>query len=104
MSVDPAGHEAPAIPPESAPPPRSSWLPKLAAILFCVFCFEMGLFLLLYPWSDGWNRNRWFYYRPEWRPFLLSDHIRGAISGLGILNLLIAVTETFRLRRFARRS
>lgn len=99
----PVDEQAPTQPPEEeAPTPKRSWFPRLAAILFCVFCFELGLFLLLYPWTEGWNRNHWFYLRPEWRPFLLSDQCRGTVSGLGILNLIIAAAETFRLRRFVR--
>jgi len=30
--------------------------------------------------------------------------VRGAVSGLGIVNVYISLVEIFRLRRFARRS
>jgi hypothetical protein len=30
-------------------------------------------------------------------------YVRGAISGLGVVNLYVAFVEIFRLRRFARR-
>jgi hypothetical protein len=70
-------------------------------VLFCIFCLEIGIFLLFYPWTEAWGRNWWFYLRAEWRPFLLSDPFRGAMSGLGILNLLIGVRSIFGLRRFA---
>ena len=29
----------------------------LVAILFIIFCFELGLFLLIYPWTDSWTDN-----------------------------------------------
>jgi len=73
----------------------------MAAVLFCVFIFELGLFLLVYPWLELWNRNYLFEVFPAAREFMLSQHVRGAVSGLGILNLFIAVSETIRLRRFS---
>lgn len=92
------------IPPAEEEPVRGTWMHKLSAVLFCVFCLELGLFLLIYPWLGNlWNRNWFFSLRPEWQRFLLSEQFRGAISGLGILNLIIAVMEIFRLRRFAGR-
>ena len=85
-------------------PVRATWMQKLSAILFCVFCLELGLFLLIYPWLGNlWNHNWFFTLRPEWQRFLLSEQFRGAISGLGILNLFIGFLEIVRLRRFAGR-
>jgi hypothetical protein len=88
--------------PEVAPPPFT-WFQKFSAVLFCVFCFELGLFLLIYPWAGAWNTNYFLTARPEWRAFLLSEYFRGAVSGLGVLNILIAFSEVYRLRRFAAR-
>lgn len=85
---------------EEAVAPR--WMHKLAAVVFCIFCLELGVFLLVYPWLGHlWDRNWFLRLRPDWEPFLLSQQFRGAISGLGVLNLIIAFIEIFRLRRFA---
>ena len=88
--------------PEPQPaPPKASLTEKLAAVLFCVFCIELGLFLLFYPWLGHlWERNWLLRFRPEWTAFLMSEEFRGAVSGLGILNLFVGLIETFRLRRF----
>lgn len=95
--------EQPIPPPERQPAP-ATWMQKLSAILFCIFCLELGLFLLIYPWLGNlWNHNWVFSLRPEWQRFLLSEQFRGAVSGLGILNLFIAFMEIGRLRRFASR-
>lgn len=95
--------EQPIPSPETQPAP-ATWMQKLSAILFCIFCLELGLFLLIYPWLGNlWNNNWFFTLRPEWQRFLLSEQFRGAISGLGILNLFIAFLEIIRLRRFAGR-
>jgi hypothetical protein len=91
-------------PPAEQQPGGATWMQKLSAILFCVFCLELGLFLLIYPWMGSlWNHNWLFSLRPEWQKFLLSEQFRGAVSGLGILNLFIGFLEIIRLRRFARR-
>jgi hypothetical protein len=104
MSLDPTPPAALAPGPEPLPQgPRHSWLQKVSAVLFCVFCFEVGLFLLVYPWTNPWKLNYFLNLRPEWRPLLLSEGFRGAVSGLGILNIFIALLEVFRLRRFAGR-
>ena len=88
---------SPAMPEDA----QISWTEKLAAVLYCVFCFEVGIFLIVYPWMGAWGRNYLFQTFPEWTPFLLSQQFRGAITGVGILNLFIAFGEVLRLRRFA---
>lgn len=87
-----------------ASPRRATWVEKLTAVLVCVFCLEVGAFLLVYPWMDAWAHNYLLQFRPNWTPFLLSQQFRGAVSGLGVLNIFIAISEVFRLRRFAGRT
>jgi hypothetical protein len=69
----------------------------------------MGLFLLMFPWVDAWNWNYFSYIQAAsyqeaslaewWRRVWLSPYFRGAISGLGLLNLYISLHRVFRLRR-----
>jgi hypothetical protein len=102
MSVD--EFPAPEPPPEAEMHPRetgihrASLAEKAAAVLFCIFCFELGLFLIVYPWLDVWGHNWWFWIRPQWQPFLSSESFRGAVMGLGFLNVLVGIRETLRLR------
>lgn len=94
----------PPLPQPEPEPPPPGFLEKLGAVLFCVFCLELGIFLLVYPWLGHlWQRNWLFHLRPEWTEFLLSEEFRGGVSGLGILNIFVGVIETFRLRRFSRK-
>jgi hypothetical protein len=73
------------------------------ALIFIVFCMELGMFLVIFPWSEFWDRSFFFSLAPEWRLYWDNAYLRGAVSGLGILNVYIALMEIFRLRRFARR-
>ena len=94
---------------ESPVPAR--WYEKLTAVLFAIFCFEMGLFLVLFPWFGHWEVNYVAWIAPDsgnalefaqrWRSVWLSPFFRGAISGLGLVNIIIALGEVFRLRRFS---
>lgn len=96
-------HPPAAAAPEQEPRP-ASFLEKLSAVLFCIFCLEVGLFLLFYPWIDAlWSRNWFLRLNPQCYALFMNEHFRGAVSGLGVLNLFIAFIEIMRLRRFASR-
>jgi hypothetical protein len=77
------------------------WYQIVSALLFIVFCFELGVFLLVFPWLEYWNRNWFSSFIPEWHRYWENPFVRGAVSGLGALNIYIALVEVFRLRRFA---
>ena len=76
----------------------TGWVHKGAALLFIVFCMELGLFLMVYPWTSRWTMNL----IPTWLPFpsdvWLSGYMRGAVSGLGVANVFVAIGEVFRNR------
>ena len=61
--------------------------------MFVALLLETGLLLVLLPWSTFWERN----YFVEWSPMLMtlltSNYTRGAVSGLGILNVWAALGE-----------
>jgi hypothetical protein len=50
---------------------------------------------------DPWPNNYFATVVPEWRRFWVSPYVRGAVSGLGLVNVVIALSEVFRLRRFS---
>lgn len=45
------------------------------------------------PWSTFWDRNYFGAIWPGLLPFLTNDFVRGAVSGLGVLNLLAGLSE-----------
>jgi hypothetical protein len=99
----------PAVPSHPEPPiapPGPTWFQRLTSVLFIIFCFELGLFLLIYPWTDAWSINYFATAVPgsivsTWHAFWNDRYVRGCISGIGVVNLWIAVAEVFRL--FTRR-
>ncbi len=74
--------------------PRPSVVPR---IFFILFCLEIGLVLLLLPWTPLWDNNYFFSLTPDWNLFWYSTYLRGAISGVGLVNIWIAVAEVWRM-------
>ncbi len=59
----------------------------LSQIVFLLFCLEVGLVLLLLPWTLLWDNNYFFSLQPQFSEFLLGNRLRGAVSGVGLINL-----------------
>ena len=70
---------------------------RVFGVAVILFCFEIGFFLVFVPWSTLWENNLLFVYAPGMRAILLGTLVRSAVTGLGLLNCLIGVSE---LRRF----
>jgi hypothetical protein len=83
-------------------PPGPKWFQRLSSVLFVIFCFELGLFLLVYPWTDAWSENYFSAAVPDsaitvWREWWNNPYVRGAVSGLGLVNVWIAIAEVFQM-------
>jgi hypothetical protein len=53
----------------------------------------VGLLLIVLPWSTFWERNYFAYAWPALRPLLDNNFVRGAVTGLGVLNLFAGFAE-----------
>jgi hypothetical protein len=62
----------------------------LRAILV-VLCFEMGALLLYLPWTAFWEQNYFLIHFPTLMPLLLHPSFRGMVSGLGVLDIILAI-------------
>lgn len=71
-------------------------------LLIAVF-FEVGFVLLVVPWSPFWERNYFAESVPVVNALVTNGFVRGAVSGLGLLNLLAGIAELASLL-LARRS
>jgi hypothetical protein len=49
--------------------------------------------LVLIPWSTFWERNYFVEWSPVVEAFLTSNYVRGAVSGLGLVNIAAALVE-----------
>jgi len=99
----PATQESP-VGPSPVAPRVYRWYHKLSAVVLIALCVEIGMFLLMFPWTGYWENNYFSSVLPEWRRHWMNLYFRGAVSGLGVANLFLALGEIFRLRRFARKA
>ncbi len=78
---------------------RHTWYHKLGVFLFIIVCFEVGAFLTVFPWTPQWDSNSVASFFPWLHDLWISSYFRGALSGLGLLNIYISLGEVSRLRR-----
>lgn len=53
----------------------------------------VGFFLVMVPWSVLWDANYLLQPYPQVRALLLSGYMRGLVSGLGLVNIVLALDE-----------
>lgn len=92
---------------------------KLTVVFYIILCLEVGLVLTFLPWihvipflpSFGlgdWGENYFLLYAAQktglmgLRPIIASGWVRGAVTGLGLLNLCIAFWEISHFRQTVR--
>src|SRR5512143_1156675 len=82
---------------------------KLTIIFFILICFEIGILLVILPWvpSPSWNENYLLVLaadKAHW-PWLAlamkSGYARGAVTGLGLLHILLGVWAIINFRKTA---
>lgn len=66
---------------------------KILVTVFIFFCFELGFFLVVFPWLQYWENNLFLFYFPSMREFILNNYFRGAVSGLGIVDIGLGFWE-----------
>lgn len=69
---------------------QRSFLARLGRVLFTLLLFEIGVVLLFLPWLSLWERNYFLSLYPSLRPILLHPSVRGVITGLGALDIVVA--------------
>ena len=88
---------------------------KLSVIFYIILCLEIGIFLTVLPWwphgmwgISDWGNNYFLLYAARTtgiqgiQTVVASGWVRGAVSGVGILNLGIAFWEIFNFKKTVR--
>jgi hypothetical protein len=58
-----------------------------------IFSFELGAFLVVFPWLSNWDISWVPIHSPVFSNLWMSPYFRGALSGLGLLDLWVAFVE-----------
>ena len=72
---------------------------RLLAILYILFCFEVGVLLFVFPWVSLWSKNFFVGHYPWVSSMARNYFVRGAISGVGLADIWLAFYEMWRFRR-----
>ena len=72
------------------------WRRRLLRICFALFTLEIGLFLAIFPWTDKWEFNYFEDVLPSLRDLWDEPSFRGALTGLGLVNIYIACLQFLR--------
>jgi hypothetical protein len=62
-------------------------------LLLVAFFFEVGFVLIVIPWSAFWDRNYFVQMVPAIGTVITNNFVRGAVSGLGLINVLAGVAD-----------
>lgn len=68
-------------------------------LLIIALLIELGLLLIVVPWSTYWERNYFAQMSPAIEGLVSNNYVRGAVTGLGAVNVLAALTELASLVR-----
>ncbi len=66
---------------------------RILRVILSLFWLELGMALILLPWFEIWEKNYFLYRYPELASFVKNSFLRGAISGLGLMNIIFALEE-----------
>jgi hypothetical protein len=62
-------------------------------LLLVAFFFEVGFVLVVIPWSAFWDRNYFAQMSPALGTFITNNFVRGAVSGLGLINIVAGLAD-----------
>jgi hypothetical protein len=69
---------------------------RLGRVVLAFLWFDLGLLILLLPWSHLWESNPLLMHYPELIPYMLSGYVRGLVSGIGLIDMLMAADALIR--------
>jgi hypothetical protein len=66
---------------------------RLKVAITVIFFIELGMVLVVTPWTFLWNDNKLLIMHPTWRAFVAHGFTRGVVTGLGLINVWIGIWE-----------
>lgn len=92
---NPSAAQAPPLPSKLAP----VWLQRLSLFILVLFCVYLGVIVAVLPWLNNiWDHNLFFTSHPRLWAVLRLPAVRGVISGLGLLDIWVGISEAIHYR------
>ena len=79
--------------PRQKPTRWQLWRGRLFLAEFIFVCLLIGIILIVFPWTPLWAGNSLLIGFPRLREVLMNDFVRGLISGLGLVDIWLAISE-----------
>jgi hypothetical protein len=100
QAVDPVPLPPAQQPSRPAPQRIPRWLERIELLLRVMLRMYIGLAICYAPWSKMfWDQNPLFLQYPTLSNIAVNGAVRGIVSGLGLLNLWIALEDVLGRRR-----
>ena len=74
------------------------WMRRIFLVIYVLFCIEVGGFLFFLPWLPLWLNNSLLTHWPSLRHVLEHAFVRGAVSGLGLVDVWVGLSEAIHYR------
>jgi hypothetical protein len=74
---------------------------RLLPFLFKLLYLEVGVLLMLMPWTSLWTRNYFVQHSPSVAAVAKNYFVRGAVSGIGLADVWVALYDLWHVRRRA---
>ncbi len=75
----------------------------LTRLVYVAFFLEVGLLLVVLPWSPFWDHNYFLLAWPRIYPLVTNNFVRGGVTGLGLVNLIAGLADLMVLLTMRRR-
>lgn len=97
-SADPSSQPVPQAIPEEQQHRTPAWLRRIDLFLRVIVRLYLGLLVVALPWTHLWDENHLFNLMPQIAWLADNGVVRGLVSGLGLLNLWIAISDAVQYR------
>ena len=75
------------------------WLQRVSLVMLVLFCVYLGGFIAYLPWwTRIWDQNMFINSHPVLAAILHNGAVRGLISGLGLIDIWIGISEAIHYR------
>lgn len=72
-------------------------------LFFALYCLEAGVFFTIVPWTKVWTLNPLLHEQMAIAIWADNPFVRGFVSGIGVVHLIVGTRELVRLTRERRR-
>ena len=81
--------------------PAPVWLQRLSLFILVLFCVYLGVLVTVLPWWHSlWDQNSFINAHPPLATILHNGAVKGVISGLGLLDIWIGISEAIHYRDY----